>query len=111
MRLLTQLFALPASLLLLIATSPTCVPAQDLQWPYNLPPHVKYYPEDEALVRRDIEIQQRLQRQPAVGVRKMSDDPGEMFFLDYWSFGPSEEGNATNSCYDAAGQKQQLRTQ
>ena len=106
-----QLFALPASLLLLIATSPTRASAHELQWPYNLPPHVKYYPEDEAWVRRDVEIQQRLQHQPAAGVRKMSDDPGEMFFLDYWSFAPSvdEHGNSTAGCNKTAAQIDRLR--
>jgi hypothetical protein len=111
MRLLTELFALPAGLLLLIATSPVRVPAQALQWPYNLPPHVKYYPEDEALVRRNLEIQRRLQQQPAAGVKKMSDDPGEMFFLDYWSFASQADGNTTTSSIRAAGQTYQLRTQ
>jgi hypothetical protein len=111
MRLPTQLFALPAGLLLLIATPPARVSAQQLQWPYNLPSHVKYYPEDEALIRRDIEIQQRLQQQPVAGVRKMSDDPGEMFWLDYWSFTPSVDGNTTASCSKPAGQTHQLRPQ
>jgi progranulin len=107
-----RLFALPAGLLLLIATSPTRVSAHELEWPYNLPPHVKYYPEDEALVRRNVEIQQKLLHQPATGVRKMSDDPGEMFFLDYWSFAPSvdEHGNSTDSCDKAAPQINRLRT-
>lgn len=105
-----QLFALPAGLLLLITTSPR-VSAQELQWPYNLPPHVKYYPEDEPLVRRDNEIRQRLQQQPAAGVRKMSDDPGEMFFLDYWSFAPLGDGNSTASCKESPGHAHRLRPQ
>lgn len=104
-----RLFALPASLLLLIATSSTRVSAHELQWPYNLPPHVKYYPEDEALVRRNVEIQQKLQHQPAAGVRKMSDDPGEMFFLDYWSFAPSVDEH-TASCNKTAAQIDRLRS-
>ena len=109
----TQLFALPAALLLLIASSPARASTKELQWPYNLPPHVKYYPEHEALVRRDVEIRQRLQQQPAAGVRKMSDDPGEMFFLDYWLFAPSPDGhvNYTERCDKAAGQASQLRPQ
>jgi hypothetical protein len=106
-----RLFALPASLLLLIATSPTRVPAHELPWPYNLPPHVKYYPEDEAVVRRNVEIQQKLQHQPAAGVRKMSDDPGEMFFLDYWSFAPSvdEHDSSTVSGNKTAAQIDRCR--
>ena len=113
MRLPIQLFVLPAGLLLLIATPEARVSAQELQWPYNVPPHVKYYPEDEPLVQRDIEIRQRLQQQPAAGVRKMSDDPGEMFFLDYWSFAPlvDGEGNGTASCDQPIGQSSQLRPQ
>src|SRR4051794_10426767 len=111
MRLPTQLFVLPAGLLLFIATPPMRVCAQELQWPYNLPPHVKYYPEDEALIRRNIEIRQRLQQQPAAGVRKMSDDPGEMFFLDYWSFAPSgdRERKNTASCDIPVGRSNRLR--
>ena len=111
MRLPMQLFTLPAGLLLLIAMPPTPVSARELQWHYNIPPHVKYYPEDEALVRRDIEIRQRLQHQPAVGVRKMSDDPGEMFFLDYWSFPPlnNEPESDTANCNKVAEQNSQIR--
>ncbi|KAF2223607.1 hypothetical protein BDZ85DRAFT_261887 [Elsinoe ampelina] len=33
-------------------------------------------------------ILQKLQRQQPIGMRKMSDDEGEMFFLDYWTFDP-----------------------
>ncbi|KAK5138301.1 hypothetical protein LTR08_003362 [Meristemomyces frigidus] len=79
-------FALPASLLILLATS--AVDAEDLAWPYNLPRTMKYYPEDEAHITREMELRRRLLRQAPSGMRKMSgDDEGEKFFLHYWNFG------------------------
>ncbi len=83
-----QIFALPAGLLGLLASFPYQTRGQALRWPYNLPSHVKYYPEDEFLVRRDESIQQNLQWHPVVGVKKMSEDEGEKFYLDYWTFAP-----------------------
>ena len=81
-----SLLSLPASFLsLLIAhSSPAC--STQLQWPYNLPEYVKYFPEDEAVVKRDFEIQKRLQYESPVGVQKMSGDPGEKFYMHYWEF-------------------------
>lgn len=39
-------------------------------------------------MKRDEVIQQKLRRDPIVGVRKMSDDEGEKFYLNYWVFLP-----------------------
>ena len=72
-------------------------------WPYNLPPHMKYYPEDEPSVRRNLEIHDKLATSPPNAVKKMGDDAGEMFFLEYWGFEEEEQsdkqrrisGNAT----------------
>ncbi|OAP54242.1 hypothetical protein AYL99_11343 [Fonsecaea erecta] len=88
-----QLAALPSSLLILITSSIPSVTAQDLdwQWPYNLPPDSKYYPEDELLVRRDLDVQRKLQKSNPTGVRKMSGDPGEMFYLQYWGFDEQQD--------------------
>lgn len=61
------------------------------EWPYNLPPHQKYWPEHEALVRLGEEAQQRFGSQMPIGVRKMSDDPNEMFFPGYWIFDKTTE--------------------
>lgn len=97
-----SLLALPTSLLLLITRGPTRAASQELQWPYNLPPHMKYFPEDEALVKREIILQQKLQRQPAVGVRKMSTNPDEKFYLDYWSFGPEADDHNFDSWTNAS---------
>ena len=80
------LFSLPASLLLLISSTPAHISAHDPQWPYNLPPHAKYYPEDEHLVRRDLNIQERLAYQMPAGMQKMSGDEGEKFLMTYWRF-------------------------
>ena len=86
MRNLSALLSLPASLLLLLSAAPAQTSALDVQWPYNLPPHVKYFPEDEPLVQRNVETQRKVVEQTPLGVRKMSIDEGEMFFLDYWQF-------------------------
>ncbi|KAG2163672.1 hypothetical protein JADG_003411 [Aureobasidium aubasidani] len=73
------LFALPATLFFVIFT-----PVNGQDWPYNLPAGAKYYPEHEHHIRRDLEIQQRLNVASPSGIRKMSEDEGEKFFLDYW---------------------------
>ncbi|EXJ77387.1 hypothetical protein A1O3_09613 [Capronia epimyces CBS 606.96] len=89
--------ALPTSLLILIARAASPVLSQGYDWPYSLPPDAKYYPEDEVLIKRDIDIQQKLQRKTATGVRKMSGDPGEKFYMDYWGFEQEEESNNYSS--------------
>jgi progranulin len=90
---LTNLLALPASLLLLISQKPhPAVAQQERRWPYNLPAHVKYFPEDEPHVKRGIAAHELLvSRKTPVGVKKMSEDENEMFFLDYWQFDPAHE--------------------
>ena len=47
---------------------------------------MKYFPEEEHLIRRNMEIQTRLSYEKPVGLRKMSQDAGEMFLLEYWQF-------------------------
>ena len=92
MLILEALKVLPASLVLFIAS--TLPPAQALEarWPYHLPPDVKSFPKDEPLIKRNLDIQSRLMDQRPIGVRKMSSDEGEMFFLEYWRFdGGSQE--------------------
>jgi len=80
-----QLLSLPASLLIFLPLLPWPV-ISEVSWPYNLPAHVKYWPEDEIHVKRDLNIQQRLAAQAPAGVRKMGEDEGEKFFLEYWQF-------------------------
>ena len=67
-----RLFALPPALLALVLERSALGQSKELEWPYNLPAPVKYYPEDEGLVKRNHEIRQRLQPQSPVGMRKMS---------------------------------------
>ena len=86
MILIAGLLSLPASLLLLISTAPCLATKLEKPWPYNLPSHVKYFPEHEALVRKNEEIHKRLLAQRPVGLRKMKSEE-EMFFMDYWQFG------------------------
>jgi hypothetical protein len=105
-----QLLSLPTSLLLLIASRTSPISSQDLQWPYNLPKDVRYYPEDQPLIRRDIEIGQRLLHQPVKGIRKMSGDEGEKFFMKYWQFELESEAPAVNETEEALrSAKQRLR--
>ncbi|KLJ09555.1 hypothetical protein EMPG_14998 [Blastomyces silverae] len=40
----------------------------------------------ESPVKRDVDIQRRLAGQSPAGVKKMTDDEGEKFWLDYWYF-------------------------
>ncbi|KAF2184309.1 hypothetical protein K469DRAFT_633651 [Zopfia rhizophila CBS 207.26] len=87
MQLPNSLLSLPTTVILLLCVSPV-VPEQ--RWPYNLPKHMKYFPEDEIHVKRDLSIQERLLRERPIGVKKMSSDEGEMFFLDNWIFEQDE---------------------
>ena len=60
---------------------------------------MKYFPEEEAHVKRSLDIQARLRREKPIGVKKMSSDEGEMFFLHNWIFeankdlGPKEQNS------------------
>lgn len=92
-----QILSLPASLLLLIASAPARVSSNELRWPYSLPPHVKYFPQDESLVRRDENIQQSLRNARPAAVKKMGCDESEKFFLDYWALAPSVRELASNT--------------
>lgn len=93
MRFNLQLLSLPASILLLIASqASTAVSTTDdqstSQWPHDLPPHVKFWPEDPPNRRRDLEAIEehlRMGRSP-VGVMKMPADEGEKFYMEYWQF-------------------------
>ncbi|KAF2740629.1 hypothetical protein EJ04DRAFT_507655 [Polyplosphaeria fusca] len=80
---LQNLLALPPTILLLLSAVPA---ASKPSWPHNLPRHVKYFPEDEVHVKRSLEILDKLKREKPIGVKKMSTDEGEMFFLDNWIF-------------------------
>ncbi|KAL1296878.1 hypothetical protein AAFC00_004493 [Neodothiora populina] len=83
MRDFSRLLMLPgvfATFLSVLSTPAYCEP-----WPFA--PHERYWPEHEQHLKRDLEIQQRLDTDVPAGVRKMSDDEGEKFFMDYWQFG------------------------
>ena len=86
----------PISLLAFIASAPA--QSQDLEprWPYNLPPSMKYFPEDESLIQRRESIQRKLKHSHPAGVQKMPSDEGQMFFPEYWRF-DDEEDHITNS--------------
>ncbi len=82
----SHFWALPPSLLLLISSFGSPISSQILQDLSDLTRNVKYFPEHEAIARRELGIQQRLRKEKPVGMRKMSGDPGEKFYLDYWFF-------------------------
>ncbi|CAI6338280.1 unnamed protein product [Periconia digitata] len=89
---LTNLLSLPPTVILLCASPIVAelVPKQQ-QWPHNLPNHLKYFPEDEMHVKRGLEVQARMMKERPIGVKKMSGDEGEMFFLDNWIFAPDHQ--------------------
>lgn len=95
MRHLISLLSLPNSLLLLLSVSPSPVTPEE-PWPYNLPKHLKYFPEDEVHIKRGLKIQERLARESPISVKKMSTDEGEMFFLDYWLFEGAQDMENTD---------------
>lgn len=86
MLLSSQLLTLPAPLLVFLASAPTRASAQGLEWHSYLRRDERYFPEHEDVYRREIAVQQRLQEETPMAVKKMSADPGEKFFLDYWAF-------------------------
>jgi hypothetical protein len=49
-------------------------------------------PDAEQVLRRNVEIISQLAETPVQGVRKMSGDEGEKFFLDYWQFVDNVQG-------------------
>jgi progranulin len=96
MHTLSTLLSLPTGLLSIIASFPIVVCAE-AQWPYNLAPHEKYYPEDEAHIKREADILRRMEWSRPRGIKKMSLDEGEKFFLDYWHFEEEEEEDKVGS--------------
>jgi hypothetical protein len=93
-----SLLALPPAILFLLLGSPAC--AAGLQWPHNLPRQMKHVPEDDKHVKRSLEIQERLKREKPIGVKKMSSDEGEMFFLDNWIFASDVQSAEKHSEFD-----------
>lgn len=88
---LHNLLSLPPTLIALLYAIPS---SAESQWPHNVPRHLKYFPEEETLARRGIDIYQRLQHERPIGVKKMSLDEGEMFMLDNWIFEADTQSRA-----------------
>ena len=86
MRDLLSLLAFPPALLLFISTNPPTSIDSEASWPDNLPLHQNYVPEHEAMIRRNLEAQKKLATSIPHGLRKMSTNESEMFFLEYWQF-------------------------
>jgi progranulin len=86
----SRLVSLPTSLLFLILSSsilPTI--SAEPQWPHN-----QYSPDEAHLIKRGLESLKKLEVQKPIAVRKMSTDPNEMFFLDYWEFDDTDSDTA-----------------
>lgn len=84
MRDFTHRLSLPVSLVAFVFGYG--VAASNEEWPYNLPRSVKYFPEHESHMRRGLEAQERLLREAPTAIKKMGDDAGEKFLLDYWQW-------------------------
>lgn len=82
----SQLLALPQSLLWFLAATRLHAVDVELQWPQYVPQHLRLFPESEQLYKRHEEVRHRMAMQSPLGIRKMSGDPSEMFFVDYWGF-------------------------
>lgn len=81
---IVHLAAVPVSLLLLIASSPTpSISTIPQSWAKPHSPSVG--PEAHSALTRQFRNRKEIQQMP-LGVRKMSDDEGEMFFPEYWQF-------------------------
>jgi len=94
MREFTTLLALPASLLSIIA-----IPAVQAAESRRLYQHDRASDnpfEIERHMKRDAEVQARLFQQKPLGVRKMSDDHGQKFLLEYWTFDDLDTAEDSN---------------
>ncbi|KAI9739402.1 MAG: hypothetical protein M1818_005090 [Claussenomyces sp. TS43310] len=80
-------------------------------WPYNLPPHVKYWPEDLPHRRRDLEaVQEHIAAgHVPVGVRKMGVDEGEKFWPYYWSFAEEDQFSMADKRWNVNQYGEQIR--
>jgi hypothetical protein len=87
----SSLLSLPPAIILLLCATPSVA---EPEWPHNLPKHMKYFPEEEAHVKRGIDIRERIQNEKPIGIKKMSLDEGEMFMLDSWIFASDVENDS-----------------
>lgn len=83
---------------LLLASSVQLRPSQaQRRWSQERSAGEKYWPEHETLARRDDRVPERVANRAPIGIRRMSGDPGEKFFLDYWVFGDSDTKGASRT--------------
>ena len=117
MRNLLSLLALPSSLLLFISTNPSPSTATEASWPRNLPANLKYFSEHEQMAKRNTDVQKKLETYTPQGLRKMSEDESEMFFLEYWQFEDGDmslrktSGEASESLHEPPRLQPPLRIQ
>ncbi|KAL2382168.1 hypothetical protein RJZ90_003485 [Blastomyces dermatitidis] len=80
-------------LLHLLLISPANAATDIANTNYNNISHATSSIAQESLVNRDGDIQRRLAGQSMAGVRKMTDDEGEKFWLDFWYFDGDGDGD------------------
>ena len=80
------ILSLPPAIVLLITSFVRQCDGQTNSTTSDFALDVRYFPEHEYFGRRDLDVQQRIQNEGPIAVRKMSGDPGEKFYLDYWQF-------------------------
>lgn len=112
MRVNPNILSLPTAILFHLA--PYAIHAEVTQEeaeevPLPLPKHVRYWPEDPPHRRRDLEALESHIRHgdQVVGVMKMSPDPGEKFFPEYWQYEQAVEQSRIDWAEEAA---RKLRT-
>jgi progranulin len=81
---MASMLNLRASLLVLLLANSAW--SKQVPWPHDLPQETTYSTEDDPLVKRGLDTLQRLKTEKPIGLKKMSTDPDQMFFLDYWIF-------------------------
>jgi len=85
MRFNSKFLGLPASLLLLLLTSRSESLVERNQSPWlRFLSNVERIPAEAP--RNEVRNEQMVLGKAPVGVRKMSDDPGEMFYMEYWQY-------------------------
>lgn len=97
---LTSIFSLFSS----YATTTNALQQQEGNWPYNLPPHLKYWPEDEGRWKRSVEAPKvgKSRDIRPIGVVKMGLDEGQKFLMDYWQLPELGEQEASMPSPEAA---------
>ena len=117
MRFIKDILCLPTPVIVLLLSTRSAIAEVSVEdqslspWPK----HVRYWPEDPPHRRRDLEeLEEHIKRgERPVGVMKMSPDPGEKFYMEYWQYGgqpePEKEGDSKSSNLRVREQEEESR--